>query len=57
VDSVGERLRVRLSNISGAVGEALAIADTALSNSEDPEALGKSLLDALRAKLGAAGGQ
>jgi hypothetical protein len=57
VDSVGERLRLRLSNISGAVGEALAIADTALSNSLDPKALGKSLLDALRAKLGAAGGQ
>lgn len=56
VDSVAERLRLRLGGISGAVGEALAVADTALTNSQDPKALGKTLLDALRDKLGLAAG-
>jgi hypothetical protein len=56
VDSVAERLRLRLSGISGAVGEALAVADTALTKSQNPTDLGKALLDALRDKLGLAAG-
>jgi hypothetical protein len=57
VDSVGERLRLRLGGISSAVGDALAIADTALSSSDDPKAVGKSLLEALRDKLGLTAGK
>lgn len=57
VDSVGERLRLRLTGISSAVGDALAIADTALSSSNDPKTLGKTLLDALRNKLGLTAGK
>jgi hypothetical protein len=56
VDSVAERLRLRLGGISGAVGEALSVADKSLSDGQGPKALAKTLLDTLRAKLGGTGG-